>query len=401
MNNTPNHRVSDRLAAIAPSATLAVDAKSKALKAAGEPVINFAPGEPDFPTPKHIVDAAAEAVHDPANYKYTPGNGLLALRQAIADQVGDFGDSPLSPNDVIITNGGKQAVFQAFAAIVNEGDEVLLPAPYWTSYPEMIKLAGGVPIPVVADFSNEYKVTVEQLEEARTDRTIAMVLCSPSNPTGSVYTPEEVRGIGNWALENGVWIITDEIYDRLVYDGAVAEPVYKAVPEVAAQTIALNGVAKSYAMTGWRVGWMFGPSDVIKAVGAFQSHLSSNVNNIAQKAAIAGLTGSQEPVEDMRRAFDRRRRVIVDLLKQIDGFEVPVPTGAFYVYPYVGGVLGREIAGRIVNTSAELAELILDEVKVAAVPGEAFGTPGYLRLSYAVSDEDIVEGIERLQKLFG
>ncbi len=399
VNNTPNHRVSDRLAAIAPSATLAVDAKSKALKAAGEPVINFAPGEPDFPTPKHIVDAAAEAVHDPANYKYTPGNGLLALRQAIADQVGDFGDSPLSPNDVIITNGGKQAVFQAFAAIVNEGDEVLLPAPYWTSYPEMIKLAGGVPIPVVADFSNEYKVTVEQLEEARTDRTIAMVLCSPSNPTGSVYTPEEVRGIGNWALENGVWIITDEIYDRLVYDGAVAEPVYKAVPEVAAQTIALNGVAKSYAMTGWRVGWMVGPKDMIAAATNLQSHSTSNVANVSQVAALAAVSGDLEAVAMMRAAFERRGRMMYELLTEISGVTCLAPQGAFYCFPSFQEALGRRIGGRQVNTTLELADVILSEAKVAIVPGEAFGAPGYARLSFALGDEDLVEGVTRIQKL--
>lgn len=399
VNKTPNHRASARLLAIAPSATLTIDAKSKALKAAGEPVINFAPGEPDFPTPAHIVAAAEEAVKDPANYKYTPASGLPALRQAIADQVGDFGSAPLSPADIIVTNGGKQAVFQACAVLVDEGDEVLLPAPYWTSYPEMIKLAGGTPVPVVAGIEHDYKVTPKQLDAALTDRTVALILCSPSNPTGSVYSPEEVKAIGEWALRNGVWIISDEIYDQLVYDGATAVPVYKAVPEVAQQTIAVNGVAKSYSMTGWRVGWMFGPADVIKAANAFQSHLTSNVNNIAQHAAIAALTGTQEPVEQMRRAFDSRRQLAVDLLRTVDGFEVPAPTGAFYVYPSVAGVIGRQIGGRTITSSVDLAEVILEQAQVAVVPGEAFGTPGYLRLSYAVSDEDITEGIERIRNL--
>ncbi|WRS31134.1 pyridoxal phosphate-dependent aminotransferase [Actinomycetaceae bacterium MB13-C1-2] len=399
MSKSLNHRASARLSAIAPSATLAVDAKSKAMKAAGEPVINFAPGEPDFPTPEHIVQAALQAVTDPASHKYTPASGLPALRQAIADRVGVFGDAPLSPADVIVTNGGKQAVFQACAAIIDDGDEVLLPAPYWTTYPETIQLAGGVTVPVETTYQTDYKVTVDQLEAARTDKTIAMILCSPSNPTGGVYTPEEIRAIGEWALENGVWIISDEIYDQLTYDGTVAEPVWRAVPEVANQTIVVNGVAKSYSMTGWRVGWMFGPSDVIKVANAFQSHLSSNVNNIAQKAAIAALTGPQEPVEQMREAFDRRRKLIVELLKEIGGFDVPTPTGAFYVYPYVGRVLGKTIGGVKVESSSDLAEVILDQAQVAVVPGEAFGTPGYLRLSYAVSDEDIAEGIGRIEKL--
>lgn len=362
-------------------------------------MINFAPGEPDFPTPEPIVQAALAAATEPASHKYTPGNGLPALRRAIADQVGDFGDQPLSPNDVIVTNGGKQAVYQACAVVIDEGDEVLLPAPYWTTYPETIKLAGGVPVPVVADYQNDYKVTVEQLEAARTDKTSAMIFCSPSNPTGSVYSPEEVKAIAQWALDNGIWIISDDIYDHLTYEGSEVLPIWRAVPGIADQTIVVNGVAKSYSMTGWRVGWMFGPSDMIAAAGALQSHLSSNVNNIAQKAAIEALTGDQAPVEEMRRAFDRRRRLIVDLLKQIDDFDVPVPTGAFYVYPHVGRALGKEIGGKVANSSAELADIILEQAKVAVVPGEAFGTPGYVRLSYAVSDEDIVDGVERIQRL--
>lgn len=400
MRKQPNHRVSRRLDAITPSATLAVDAKSKALKAAGEPVINFAPGEPDFDTPDNIVQAALRATEDPTSYRYTPGNGLLTLRQAIAKRIGTFGESEPAATDVLVTNGGKQAVYQSCAAIIDEGDEVLLPAPYWTTYPETIKLAGGVPVEVVASIDNDYKVTVEQLEAARTDKTIALIFCSPSNPTGAVYSPEEVRAIGQWALDNGIWVISDDIYQALTYDGAQAIPMYQAVPELANQLVVLSGVAKSYAMTGWRVGWMVGPSDIIKAAGALQSHLTSNVNNIAQKAALEAITGPQDAVEEMRLAFDRRRKAIVSMLRDIEVFDTPTPQGAFYVYCGVDRALGKEFNGRTAKTSAELADLILEEALVAVVPGEAFGTPGYIRLSYAVSDEDLVEGITRLQRLF-
>lgn len=394
MNKEPLHRVSARLAAIAPSATLAVDAKAKALKAEGKPVIGFAAGEPDFPTPRNIVDAALRATEDPANYRYSPTPGLLPLRQAIAERTGG-----VDASQVLVTNGGKQAVFQACAAVVNPGDEVLLPSPYWTTYPETIQLAGGTTVPVEGRFDNGYKVTVDQLEAVRTERTIALIFCSPSNPTGSVYTLEETRAIGSWALEHGIWVITDEIYEALVYDDQQATPILEAVPELANQTIVLNGVAKTYAMTGWRVGWMVGPTDIIKAATSLQSHSTSNVNNIAQKAALEALTGPQNAVADMREAFDRRRKLIVDMLRQIPGFEVPVPEGAFYVFPRITGVLGREIGGVVPRTSAELAEIFLDQALVAVVPGEAFGTPGYLRLSYALSDEDIVEGLTRLQNL--
>lgn len=399
MRREPNHRVSRRLNAITPSATLAVDAKSKALKAAGEPVINFAPGEPDFPTPRNIVEAALRATEDPASYRYTPGNGLPSLREAIAERVGKFGTRVPAATDVLVTNGGKQAVYQACAAIIDDGDEVLLPAPYWTTYPETIKLAGGIPVEVVASIDNDYKVTVDQLEAAQTEKTIALVFCSPSNPTGAVYSPDEVRAIGQWALDNGIWVICDDIYEALVYDGAEVMPMYRAVPELSEQLIVLNGVAKSYAMTGWRVGWMVGPADVIKAAGALQSHLTSNVNNIAQKAALEAITGPQEAVEEMRQAFDRRRKLIVSMLKEIESLDTPTPQGAFYVYCGVERALGKEINGRVAHTSSDLADLILEEALVAVVPGEAFGTPGYIRLSYAVSDEDLVEGVTRLQTL--
>jgi aspartate aminotransferase len=392
--------LSNKLSAIAESATLKVDAKAKALKAEGKPVISYAAGEPDFSTPQFVVDAAAEALRDPSNFRYTPAAGLMPLREAIVEKTRRDSGLEASPSQVVVTNGGKQAVYQAFQAVVNPGDEVLLPAPYWTTYPEAIRLADGVPVEVFAGADQDYKVTVEQLEAARTDRTAALVFVSPSNPTGSVYTAEETAAIGQWALEHGVWVITDEIYQNLVYEGARAVSIVEAVPELAQQTLLLNGVAKTYAMTGWRVGWMVGPSDAIKLAANLQSHLTSNVNNIAQRAAVAALNGPQDEVEGFRLAFDRRRRLIVSELAKIPGVEVPNPLGAFYAYPDVRGLLGREWHGRRIETSLELADLILDEAEVAVVPGEAFGPSGYLRLSYALGDEQLLEGVQRLQALF-
>ena len=399
MSNPAKPRISKRIAAIAESATLAVDGKAKALKAAGRPVIGFGAGEPDFPTPDYIVDAAAKAVHVVANHRYTPTPGLPELRQAIVAKTLRDSQFEIGVDNVLVTNGGKQAVYQSIATIVDQGDEVILPAPYWTTYPECIRLAGGTPVEVFADEKSNYCVSVEQLEAVRTTKTKALIFCSPSNPTGSVYTPSQVRAIGEWALKHGIWIITDEIYEHLRYDGVEAPSLPVLIPELADQTIILNGVAKTYAMTGWRVGWMIGPKDVIKAATNLQSHLTSNVSNVAQRAAIAALTGDLSAVEAMKVAFDRRRKLIVKMLNEIDGFECPMPQGAFYVYPAVHKVLGREIRGKKPMTSAELATLILDEVEVAAVPGEAFGPSGYLRFSYALSDEDIVEGISRIQKL--
>ncbi len=392
--------LSRKLSAIAESATLKVDAKAKALKAAGRPVISYAAGEPDFATPQFIVDAAAEALHDPANFRYTPAAGLPVLREAIAAKTLRDSGLEVDPAQIVVTNGGKQSVYQAFQAVVNPGDEVLLPAPFWTTYPEAIALADGVPVEVFAGADQDYKVTVEQLEAARTGRTTVLVFVSPSNPTGSVYTPEETRAIGEWALEHGIWVISDEIYQNLVYEGAHAVSIVEAVPELAGQTILVNGVAKTYAMTGWRVGWMVGPRDAIALASNLQSHLSSNVNNIAQRAALAALSGPQDEAEKFRLAFDRRRRLIVDELSKIDGVVVPVPLGAFYVYPDVTGLLGREWRGRTLNSSLELADFILEEAEVAVVPGEAFGPSGYLRLSYALGDDQLVEGIRRLQQLF-
>ena len=392
-------RISARIAAITESATLAVDAKAKALKAAGRPVIGFGAGEPDFPTPDYIVEAAAAATKVVANHRYSPTPGLPDLRDAIVAKTKRDSNYEITADQVLVTNGGKQAVYQAFATIIEDGDEVLLPSPYWTTYPECIKLAGGKVVEVFADETQNYLVTVEQLEAARTPKTKALLFGSPSNPTGSVYSPEQVKAIGEWALKNNIWIIADEIYEHLLYDGATAPSMPVVVPGLADTTIIINGVAKTYAMTGWRVGWMIGPKDVIKAATNLQSHLTSNVSNVSQRAAIAAVTGDLAAVHKMGEAFNRRRKLIVSLLNEIPGFSCPTPTGAFYVYPSVKGVLGKTIRGKTPTTSAELATLILEEVEVAAVPGEAFGPSGYLRFSYALSDEDIVEGIGRIKKL--
>lgn len=392
-------RISVRIGSIAESATLAVDSKAKALKAAGAPVIGFGVGEPDFPTPDYIVEAASEACRDPRNHRYSPAGGLPDLKAAIVAKTLRDSGYEIEPSQVLVTNGGKQAVYEAFATLLDPGDEVLLPAPYWTTYPEAIRLAGGVPVEVVADETQGYLVTVEQLEEARTERTKVLLFCSPSNPTGAVYSREQVEEIGRWAAEYGLWVVSDEIYEHLTYDDAEAVSMPVAVPAMADRCILVNGVAKTYAMTGWRVGWLIGAKDVVKAATNLQSHLSSNVANVSQRAAIAALEADLSAVDRMREAFDRRRQLMVRMLNEIDGIVCPEPQGAFYAYPSVKALLGRTIAGRTPATSAELAELILDEVEVAVVPGEAFGTPGYLRLSYALSDDDLAEGVGRIQKL--
>jgi aspartate aminotransferase len=394
-------RISTRIASIAESATLKVDAKAKALQAQGRPVISYAAGEPDFQTPAHIVDAALAAVKDPKNYRYTPAAGLPELREAVAAKTKRDSGLTVDASQVIITNGGKQAVYQAFATLLDPGDEVLVPTPYWTTYPEAIKLAGGVQVDVFAGADQNYLVTVDQLEAARTPRTKVLLFVSPSNPTGSVYSPEQTKAIGEWAESHGLWVIADEIYQNLTYDGVTAVSIVDAVPALADRTILVNGVAKTYAMTGWRLGWMVGPADAIKAAANLQSHLSSNVSNISQRAALAALTGPQECVSEMREAFDRRRKLIVGELNKIPGFLTPTPQGAFYVYPDVTALLGKTWGGVTPSTSLELADLILDQAEVAAVPGEAFGPSGYLRFSYALGDEPLLEGMHRLQKLFG
>jgi aspartate/methionine/tyrosine aminotransferase len=392
-------RVSARVGAISESATLAVDAKAKALKAAGRPVIGFGAGEPDFPTPDYIVEAAVAAAREPRFHRYTPAGGLPELKAAIAAKTLRDSGYQVEASQVLVTNGGKQAIYEAFAAILDPGDEVIVPAPYWTTYPESIRLAGGVPVDVVADETTGYRVSVEQLEAARTERTKVLLFVSPSNPTGAVHTREQVREIGRWAAEHGLWVLTDEIYEHLVYGDARFSSLPVEVPELADRCIVVNGVAKTYAMTGWRVGWLIGPQDVVKAATNLQSHATSNVSNVAQAAALAAVSGDLDAVAAMRTAFDRRRQTMVRMLNEIDGVTCPVPEGAFYAYPSVKGLLGKSIRGRRAASSVELAGIILEEAEVAVVPGEAFGTPGYLRLSYALGDEDLVEGVSRIQKL--
>jgi aspartate aminotransferase len=392
-------RVSARIGGIAESATLAVDAKAKALKAAGRPVIGFGAGEPDFPTPPHIVAVARAACDDPRNHRYSPASGLPELKEAVAAKTARDSGYQVAANQVLITNGGKQAVYQAFATLLDPGDEVLLPAPYWTTYPEAIALAGGKTVVVTTDETSGYLPSVADLEAARTERTKVLLWCSPSNPTGAVAPPELVAEVGRWAAEHGLWVVTDEIYEHLVYDGVRAESMPVAVPELADRCVVLNGVAKTYAMTGWRVGWMIGPTDIVKAAGNLQSHLSSNVANVSQRAALEAVSGPLDAVDEMRAAFDRRRRTIVEMLSAIPGVTCPTPHGAFYVYPSVRDLLGKELRGRRPASSVELAALILEHVEVAVVPGEAFGTPGYLRLSYALGDDDLRTGVERIGTL--
>lgn len=392
-------RISARISAISESATLAVDARAKAMKAAGRPVIGFGAGEPDFPTPGYIVEAAVAAAREPRFHKYTPAGGLPELKEAIAAKTLRDSGYRVEPSRVLVTNGGKQAVYEAFATLLDPGDEVLVVAPYWTTYPEAIKLAGGVQVDVVTDETTGYLATVEQLEAARTERTKVLLFVSPSNPTGAVHTREQTVEIGRWAAEHGLWVVTDEIYEHLVYGGAEFTSIATAVPELGDRVVVLNGVAKTYAMTGWRVGWLIGPADVVKAATNLQSHATSNVANVSQMAALAALSGDLSAVAEMRAAFDRRRQTMVRMLNEIPGVLCPEPKGAFYAYPSVKELIGKELRGRRPASSAELAELILEEAEVAVVPGEAFGTPGYFRLSYALGDEDLVEGVSRLAKL--
>ena len=395
-----SNRISARIGAISESATLAVDAKAKALRAAGEDVIGFGAGEPDFPTPQHIVDAAVAACQDTANHRYSPAGGLPALREAVAAKTARDSNYQVEPSQVLITNGGKHALYNTFATLLDPGDEVLLPAPYWTTYPESIQLAGGVTVPVDTHMETGFRASVEQLEAAVTERTKALVFVSPSNPTGAVYPPDEVRAIGQWAVERGLWVVTDEIYEHLVYGDNRFSSMPVEVPELADRCVVVNGVAKTYAMTGWRVGWMVGPGDVIKAAANLQSHATSNVANVSQRAALAAVSGGLDDVAMMRAAFEERAGVIDEMLAGIDGVESLTPQGAFYAYPRFDGILGRTFDGVTPTTSLELSAVVLDQAKVAFVPGEAFGTPGYGRLSFALALDQMVEGVRRMADLF-
>jgi aspartate aminotransferase len=394
-------RISERIAAITESATLAVDAKAKALKASGENVIGFGAGEPDFPTPEHIVDAAAAACRDPRFHHYTPTPGLPELREAIAHKTKRDSGVEVAAEQVLVTNGGKHAVYNVFQTLCDPGDEVLLPAPYWTSYPETITLGGGVPVVLPTTEISGFRVSLEQLDAAVTPRTKALLFVSPSNPTGAVYPPSEVEAIGRWAVERGIWIITDEIYEHLTYGDHVFTSMPALVPDIVDRCVILNGVAKTYAMTGWRVGWMIGPRDVIGAATNFQSHSTSNVSNVAQAAALAAVRGDLDAVAKMRDAFARRGRMMHELLAGIPGVTCLEPQGAFYCFPSFVGVLGHEIAGRRPQDSLELCELLLEVSKVAIVPGEAFGAPGYARLSFALGDDDLGEGVRRIADVLG
>ncbi len=392
-------RVSDLLGGLAPSATLAVDAKAKALRAAGEPVIGYGAGEPDFPTPAHIVEAAAKACYDPSNHKYTPTAGLQDLREAIVAKTKRDTGLVIGANQVLVTNGGKHAVATSFMTMLNPGDEVLIPAPYWTTYPEAVYLARAKAVPVLTSEANGFRVTVDDLERARTAKTKLLVFVSPSNPTGAVVQPDDVAAIGRWAAEHDVWVLCDEIYEHLVYGDAKNVSLPVVAPELGDRWVVVNGVAKTYAMTGWRIGWMIGAPDVMNAAINYQSQTTSNISNVSQRAAVAALTGDLSAVEEMRTAFDRRRRTMTSMLNAIDGVSCAEPEGAFYCYPNVTGLLGRPLGGRIANSSAELAETLLETIKIAVVPGEAFGTPGFFRFSYALGDDDLVEGLGRFASL--
>lgn len=392
--------ISSRVYKIAESATLAVDAKAKALKAAGKPVIGFGAGEPDFPTPAHVVAAAKLAAENPASHRYTPASGLPDLRKAIAEATSRDDKIKVTQDQVVVTNGGKQAIFNTMATLINPGDEVIIQAPYWVTYPEVVQIFGGVAKIVMSDETTDYKITVKDLEKARTLKTKMFIFASPSNPTGTVYTPEETKAIGEWALKHDIWVMTDEIYQYLIYPGNEFASILNLVPDLADRCVIISGVAKTYAMTGWRVGWSIGPQNFTKASINLQSHMTSNVNNVAQHAAIAAITGSQEIVGTMLQSFDKRRQTMVKMLNDIEGVHCPIPGGAFYVYPSVKGLIGRSINGKTVNSSLELTEIALEEANIALVPGEAFGTPGYVRMSYALGEEDLVAGVNRLQKLF-
>ena len=386
-------RVSQRLSRLPGSATLAISNRARELRAEGREVISFAAGEPDFATPEHIVAAATRAAHDPANHKYSSNQGLAPFREAIVEYTATYSDVQVDPSEIVVTNGAKQAIFQSFAALLDPGDEVLLPAPYWVTYPAGIELAGGVPVAVPTSAESEFKVTVEDLDAARTERTQALIFVSPSNPTGAVYSVSEALAIGEWAKEHAIWVIADEIYQRLFYSGDVAPSLVGLTPGFE-NWILINGVAKSYAMTGWRVGWMIGPGDVIAAAARHQSHATSNVANIPQIAAMAALTGNQDRVVEMREAFDQRRKLMYSLVSAIPSVTCVEPEGAFYVFPDFSGVLSDRY-----STTADLAEAAIDQAGVALVPGESFGAPGFLRLSYALGEEEIQRGVAQIVDL--
>ena len=394
-------RISTLVGAIAPSATLTIDAKAGALRAQGVKVVSFGAGEPDFPTPDYIVAAAVEAARQPASHHYSAVQGLQPLREAVAAKTARDSGLTVTPAQVLITNGGKQAIANTFLTLLDPGDEVIVPAPYWVTFPGAVALAGGVPVPILTTVAGGFRATVEQLEEVRTPRTKAILFVSPSNPTGAIYSRAEVEAIGRYAVERGLWVVTDEMYEHFVYGGRDAPSMPVVVPELADRCVVINAVSKAFAMTGWRVGWLIAPADVAAAATNLQSHTTSNVSNLSQAAALAALTGSLDFTATMRAAFDGRRRKMHELLAAIPGVTCVEPEGAFYAFPSFEGVLGRDIGGRRPQTTLELAEVLLEEAAVAIVPGEAFGAPGYARLSYALGDDELVEGLTRLAEALG
>ncbi|MGI9642648.1 MAG: pyridoxal phosphate-dependent aminotransferase [Acidimicrobiia bacterium] len=396
---TDRPSISQRALAVQPSATLAITNLANQLRAEGKPVIGYGAGEPDFPTPERIVDAAVVAARDPKSHRYSPAAGLPALREAVAAKTLRDSGYEVDASQVVITNGGKQAVYLACQALLDPGDEVLLPAPYWVTYPEAVGLAGGTTVPVLTDESTNFTVTVEQLDAAVTERTKMLIFVSPSNPTGAVYTAAQMKAVAAWAADRGIWVLTDEIYEHLVYGDSTFESMPVVSPETVPRCVVVNGVAKTYAMTGWRVGWLIGPEEVAKGATRIQSHLSSNTNNVAQAAALEAVTGTLDDVAEMRAAFDRRRITMLNMLRAIDGVTCQEPEGAFYAFPNLSGLLGRPLGGQTASTTLELASVLLEQVSVAIVPGEAFGSPGYARLSFALGDDDLAEGLRRITDL--
>jgi aspartate aminotransferase len=398
---TDHQAISRRAAAISESATLALDRRVKELRAAGSDVISFAAGEPDFDTPQVVVEAAVRACRNPRWHHYTPAAGLPELRQAVASHTGRRDGVDFGPEQVFITNGTKQAVAHAFTLLLDPGDEVLVPSPYWVSFPEAIALAGGRAVPVPTTEATGFRVTPEDLDRHLTRRTKALLFVSPSNPTGSVYGKEQMLAVGRWAADHGLWVVCDEIYDNFTYDGAEFNSLPALVPELEPRALRLNGVAKAYSMTGWRVGWLVGPRNTVEAAANLQSHVCGNISNVSQMAALAALEQGASAVEEMRAAFARRRSAMLEYMDQVPGFECPAPQGAFYLFPSVRGALGREIGGQRVETSAHLAAVLLEQARIAVVPGEAFDSPGYVRFSYALADQDLAEGMARLLRLLG
>jgi aspartate aminotransferase len=394
-------RISERLAALGASPTMAITMRAAELRAEGVPVIGFGAGEPDFPTPEHIVAAAQEAAADPRNHRYSPARGLPELREAVAATTTAETGLDVDPGQVTITNGAKGAVYGAMAALLDPGDEVLLPAPYWVSYPAAAELFGATVVTVSTTAADRFRVTPDRLEAARSSRTRLLVFCSPGNPTGMVYTDDEMAAIGEWAVRHGVWVLTDEIYRSFVFGESAFSSMPVTAPDTASRCVVVDGVAKTFAMTGWRVGWLIAPPEVADAVGRLQSHSTSNVSNVSQRAALAALTGPRESVAAMLTAFDRRRRTMFDMVSSVDGVTCLEPEGAFYAFPSVEGLLGRPLGQRHSSTAAELAEALLEEARIAVVPGEAFGTSGHLRLSFALGDDELVEGLERFAAAVG